>query len=76
MYIYIYIYTHDMYMYIYIYIYIYIHARAVSRELSRGTVSAEAPLFFAAVPNCLHCSSCACHPCVGAMLMFSAAFQF
>ena len=26
--------------------------------------------------NCLHFSICACHPCAGAMLIFSASFQF
>ena len=26
--------------------------------------------------NCLHFSICACHPCAGAMLMFSVSFQF
>jgi hypothetical protein len=26
--------------------------------------------------NCLHFSICACHPCAGAMLIFSVSFQF
>ena len=26
-------------------------------------------------PSCLHFSICACHPCAGAMLIFSASFQ-
>ena len=25
---------------------------------------------------CLHFSMCACHPCAGAMLIFSVSFQF
>ena len=25
--------------------------------------------------NCLHLSICACHPCAGAMLIFSVSFQ-
>ena len=25
--------------------------------------------------NCLHFSICACHPCAGAMLIFSVSFQ-
>ena len=25
---------------------------------------------------CLHFSICACHPCAGAMLIFSVSFQF
>ena len=26
--------------------------------------------------NCIHFSICACHPCAGAMLIFSVSFQF
>ena len=26
--------------------------------------------------NCLHFSMCACHPCAGAMLIFSVSLQF
>ena len=26
--------------------------------------------------DCLHFSICACHPCAGAMLIFSVSFQF
>ena len=26
--------------------------------------------------NCIHFSICACHPCAGAMLVFSVSFQF
>merc|ERR1712197_80 len=26
--------------------------------------------------NLYHCSTCACHPCAGAMLIFSVSFQF
>ena len=26
--------------------------------------------------NCVHFSICACHPCAGAMLIFSVSFQF
>ena len=29
-----------------------------------------------AVANCLHLSICACHPCAGAMLIFSVPFKF
>jgi hypothetical protein len=28
------------------------------------------------IKNCLHFSICACHPCAGAMLIFSVSFQF
>ena len=35
-----------------------------------------APLRHATAKNCLHFSICACHPCAGAMLIFSVSFQF
>ena len=34
---------------------------------SRGTAPSK---------NCVHFSICACHPCAGAMLIFSVSFQF
>ena len=33
-------------------------------------------LFGVVQKNCLHFSICACHPCAGAMLIFSVSFQF
>ena len=52
------------------------------------TVSLDTLAFFQCAPgqmwaqtatthqNCLHFSICACHPCAGAMLIFSVSFQF
>ena len=75
-YIYIIIYT-STYIYIYIYhacldvrtarVYAYTHARIHVR-----TVCTHACMY----NNCLHFSMCACHPCAGAMLIFSVSFQF
>ena len=33
-------------------------------------------LFSVVSKNCVHFSICACHPCAGAMLIFSESFQF
>ena len=40
------------------------------------SVSSQVPRAPAAQNNCLHFSICACHPCAGAMLIFSVSFQF
>ena len=45
---------------------------AHSQSLQEG-VEAKKVLFG---KNCLHVSICACHPCAGAMLIFSVSFQF
>ncbi len=36
----------------------------------------SASLKLAATKNLVHFSICACHPCAGAMLIFSVSFQF
>ena len=45
------------------------------RGATLETVRGE-PSFLLASINCLHFSIRACHPCAGAMLIFSASFQF
>ena len=84
MYILIYIYIH-----IHIHIHYIVHDAAQGAEPDRGVAPAEADRDDASVGakrvllcrrkksrnNCLHFSICACHPCAGAMLIFSVSFQ-
>ena len=89
-YIYIYTYTYTcVYIYIYTYVYIYIHIyRERERETISVHVSGadlpgkisncdkeDAGTLLHVRENCLHFSSCACHPCAGAVLIFSVSFQ-
>ena len=54
------------------------------RRIARNGISAALPLqrrrrlrgFFFPRKNFVHFSICACHPCAGAMLIFSVSFQF
>ena len=55
-------------MCIYIYIYTHIYTSAC--------IYIYIYIYTHTYHNCLHFSSCACHPCAGAMLIFSASFQF
>ena len=70
-----------MYIYIYIYIHVYAictaciaisHARVYARPRpARARTDADHVCHV----YCLHFSICACHPCAGAMLIFSVPFQ-
>ena len=53
----------SLYVYIYIYIYIYIYTNVETR------ISKNWPQLI------VHFPMCACHPCAGAMLIFSESFQ-
>ena len=43
---------------------------------SSGTSGASMYMYMCVYLYCLHFSICACHPCAGAMLIFSVSFQF
>ena len=48
------------------------HKRSVDCETAPRAEVAELDLS----KNCVHFSICACHPCAGAVLIFSGSFQF
>ena len=64
----IYIYIYRIYIYIYISASTYIFSFFYSIYIYIFILKKEI--------NCLHFSICACHPCAGAMLIFSVSFQF
>ena len=68
-YIYIYIHTHT-HIHIHIYIYIHIHIQVRS-----ASVRDAATLTDSKMVSSLNFSIFACHPCAGAMLIFSVSFQ-
>ena len=47
-----------------------------SRSISTTSFREPETLFCTQHASCLHFSSCACHPCAGAVLIFSASLQF
>ena len=80
-----------LYLYLYIYIsisisislslYIYniIYAQSCEGLMAGNTVRGDqslSTLLHVGHKHCLHFSICACHPCAGAMLIFSVSFQF
>ena len=69
-YVYIHTYIHKIYttcvLYIYIYIYTHIHMLIIYIYIY---------IYMRVNKTCLHFSMCACHPCAGALLIFSASFQ-
>ena len=57
--------------------------KSLKTELSSGVSEIEATILAAMLVcvlakhnHCLHFSICACHPCAGAMLIFSVPLQF
>ena len=88
-YVYIYIYVYDRCMCIslslslssYIYIYIHTHVNTPYHGLTLWRTSCQARprrvchMALRGGTSCLHFSICACHPCAGAMLIFSVSYR-
>ena len=69
-----------MHIYIYIYTHTYTHIHIISISDSPDEEAWIETHSASSVPianiSCLQISICACHPCAGAMLIFSVSFQF